>query len=388
MWCDSNRYNDGRGYKTIWEIKRCRDFQIEDTNADWGPHHPEIDRNFKPNNFKLTTMYIVDSYPLAVILCVVTMMCWGSWANTQKLASKEWSFPLFYWDYTLGVIILSLIFGLTLGSSGDSGQAFIPNLLNAAPRAILFALLGGVIFNIANLLLVAAIEIAGMAIAFPIGIGLALVLGVFNNYLPNPEAYNSLYLFLGVGLVTLAIVINAMAYKKVSQGSKSTRGIVVSLVAGLLMSFFYRFVADSMSTDLVNIEAGTFTPYSAVFVFSIGIFISNFLFNFYFMKKPVSGEPVTFGMYFKQGTPKLHIVGIIGGIIWSLGMMLSIMAGDIAGYAISYGLGQGATLVAAIWGVFVWKEFKDAPKGTSKLLILMFASFIVGLVLIILANDA
>jgi glucose uptake protein len=333
-------------------------------------------------------MYIVDSYPLAVLLCVVTMMCWGSWANTQKLASKEWSFPLFYWDYTLGVILLSLLFGLTLGSSGPDGQAFIPNLFNAAPKAILFALLGGVIFNIANLLLVAAIEIAGMAIAFPIGIGLALVLGVFNNYLPNPEDYNALYLFLGVGLVTLAIIINALAYKKVSQGSKSTKGIVLSLVAGLLMSFFYRFVADSMSTDLVNIETGMFTPYSAVFVFSIGIFISNFLFNYYFMKKPVSGNPVTFGMYFKQGTPKLHLVGIIGGIIWSLGMMLSIMAGDIAGYAISYGLGQGATLVAAIWGVFVWKEFKDAPKGTSNLLVIMFVSFIVGLVLIILANGA
>lgn len=333
-------------------------------------------------------MFIVNSYPLAVFLCVITMMCWGSWANTQKLASKEWGFPLFYWDYTLGIIILSLIFGLTLGSIGENGQAFIPNLLNAAPKAILFALLGGVIFNIANLLLVAAIEIAGMAIAFPIGIGLALVLGVFNNYLPNPEDYNSLYLFLGVGLVTLAIVINAMAYKRVSQGSKSTKGIVLSLVAGLLMSFFYRFVADSMSTDLVNITSGTFTPYSAVFVFSIGIFISNFVFNYYFMKKPVSGEPVTFGMYFKQGTPKLHIVGILGGIIWSLGMMLSIMAGDIAGYAISYGLGQGATLVAAIWGVFVWKEFKDAPKGTSKLLVVMFASFILGLVLIIMANGS
>jgi len=333
-------------------------------------------------------MYIIDSYPLAVLLCVVTMLCWGSWANTQKLASKEWSFPLFYWDYTIGVILLSLFFCLTLGSNGSSGQAFIPNLLNAAPQAILFALLGGVIFNIANLLLVAAIEIAGMAIAFPIGIGLALVLGVFNNYLPNPEAYNALYLFAGVGFVTLAIVINAMAYKKVSQGSKSTKGIILSLVAGLLMSFFYRFVADSMSTDLVNIKAGMFTPYSAVFVFSVGIFISNFLFNYYFMKKPVSGNPVTFRMYFKQGTPKLHIVGIIGGIIWSLGMMLSIMAGDVAGYAISYGLGQGATLVAAIWGVFVWKEFKNAPKGTSNLLIVMFASFILGLILIILANGA
>lgn len=330
-------------------------------------------------------MYIVNSYPLAVLLCVVTMLCWGSWANTQKLASKEWSFPLFYWDYTLGVIILSLIFGLTLGSVGDNGQSFIPNLLNAAPRAFLFALLGGVVFNIANLLLVAAIEIAGMAIAFPIGIGLALVLGVFNNYLPDPDAYNPVYLFLGVGLVTLAIVLNAVAYKKVTRGSKSTKGIILSLVAGLLMSFFYRFVADSMSTNMVKIIPGSFTPYTAVFVFSIGIFISNFLFNVYFMKKPVSGEPVTFKMYFK-GTGKIHFVGILGGIIWSLGMMLSIMAGDIAGYAISYGLGQGATLVAAIWGVFVWKEFKNAPKGTSTLLALMFVSFIVGLSLIIVAR--
>ncbi len=333
-------------------------------------------------------MYIVDSYSIAVMLCVVTMLCWGSWANTQKLASKEWSFPLFYWDYTLGVILLSLVFGLTLGSIGSSGQAFIPNLLNAAPKAILYALLGGVIFNIANLLLVAAIEIAGMAIAFPIGIGLALVLGVFNNYLPNPEDYNTLYLFSGVGLVTLAIIINALAYKKVSQGSKSTKGIILSLVAGLLMSFFYRFVADSMSPDLMNIAQGTFTPYAAVFVFSIGIFISNFLFNFYFMKKPVSGAPVSYKMYFTQGTWKLHLVGILGGVIWNLGMMLSIMAGDVAGYAISYGLGQGATLVAAIWGVFVWKEFRNAPQGTSNLLVIMFASFIAGLALIILANGA
>lgn len=331
-------------------------------------------------------MYIVNSYPIAVLFCVVTMLCWGSWANTQKLASKEWSFPLFYWDYTLGVIFLSLIFGFTLGSNGESGQAFIPNLLQAAPKAFLLALLGGVIFNIANLLLVAAIEIAGMAIAFPIGIGLALVLGVFNNYLPNPEAYHALYLFLGVGLVTLAIVINALAYKKVTQGSKSTKGIVISLIAGLLMSFFYRFVADSMSTNLSTIEVGTFTPYAAVFVFSIGIFISNFLFNTYFMRKPISGSPVTFSMYFKNGTPKLHLVGILGGMIWSLGMMLNIMAGDIAGYAISYGLGQGATLVAAIWGVFVWREFAGAPKGTNKLLAAMFILFVVGLSLIIIAR--
>lgn len=333
-------------------------------------------------------MYIVNSYSIAVLFCVVTMLCWGSWANTQKLASKEWSFPLFYWDYTLGIIVLSLIFGITLGSSGTAGQPFFANLSQAAPNVIVLALLGGVIFNIANLLLVAAIEIAGMAIAFPIGIGLALVLGVFNNYLPNPGDYNPVYLFLGVGLVTLAIVINALAYKKVTQGSKSTKGILLSLVAGLLMSFFYRFVAQSMSPDLINIQPGTFTPYAAVFVFSIGIFLSNFLFNYYFMKKPVTGIPVSFKMYFTQGTAKLHLVGILGGLIWSLGMTLNIMAGDVAGYAISYGLGQGATLVAAIWGVFVWKEFRNAPKGTNLLLTFMFASFVIGIVLIILANQS
>lgn len=333
-------------------------------------------------------MYIVDSYPVAVLFCVVTMLCWGSWANTQKLAYKEWGFPLFYWDYTLGVILLSLIFGFTLGSVGDKGEAFLPNLMNASSKAFLFALLGGIIFNIANLLLVAAIEIAGMAIAFPIGIGLALVLGVFNNYLPNPEDYHTFYLFLGVALVTVAIIINAMAYKNSSKGSRSTKGILISLIAGILMSFFYRFVADSMSTDLINITPGTFTPYSAVFVFSIGIFISNFIFNYYFMRKPVSGNPVTFKMYFQQGTPRLHLVGILGGMIWSLGMMLSIMSGDVAGYAISYGLGQGATLVAAIWGVFVWKEFAGASKRTNLMLTAMFAFFIIGLALIILARLA
>ncbi len=333
-------------------------------------------------------MYIVDSYPVAVLFCIVTMLCWGSWANTQKLAYKEWGFPLFYWDYTLGVIILSLIFGFTIGSMGENGEAFLPNLMGASSKAFLYALLGGVIFNIANLLLVAAIEIAGMAIAFPIGIGLALVLGVFNNYLPNPGDYQTFYLFLGVALVTVAIIINAMAYKNVSKGSKSTKGILISLVAGILMSFFYRFVANSMSPDLINITPGTFTPYSAVFVFSIGIFISNFVFNYYFMRKPISGNPLTFRMYFQQGTPRLHLVGIFGGMIWSLGMMLSIMSGDVAGYAISYGLGQGATLVAAIWGVFVWKEFSGAPKRTNLMLTAMFAFFIIGLALIILARLA
>ncbi len=330
-------------------------------------------------------MFIVESYPLAVLLCIVTMLCWGSWANTQKMASRDWGFPLFYWDYTLGIIILSLVFGLTLGSVGVSGQAFVPNLLQATVNAILLALLGGLIFNIANLLLVAAIDVAGMAIAFPIGIGIALVLGVIVNYVAVPIGDPTL-LFLGVGLVAIAIIVDALAYKRISTGTATKKGILLSLSAGILMGFFYRFVAASMSADFGNTTPGLLTPYTAVFVFAIGIFLSNFLFNTFFMYRPVSGGKVTYSDYLKKGTPRLHIIGIFGGIIWAIGMLLNMIAAGTAGFAISYGLGQGATMVAAIWGVFIWKEFKDAPKGTNTLIWLMFLLFAAGLSLIIIAK--
>lgn len=331
-------------------------------------------------------MFVINNYTLAIFLCVVTMLCWGSWANTQKLASKKWGFPLFYWDYTLGVILISLLFGLTLGSNGVEGQAFLPNLRSASLNAIFYAFLGGVFFNIANLLLVAAIDIAGMAIAFPIGIGIALVLGVIVNYLATPLG-DPVLLFIGVGLVTLAIIIDALVYKKISKGVATTKGIVISLAAGVLMGFFYRFVAASMSIDFSNPTEGFLTPYSAVFIFSIGIFISNFLFNTFFMYKPISGNKVTYKDYFVLGTPKLHIIGILGGAIWCLGFILNMIAAGEAGFAISYGLGQGATMVAAIWGIFIWKEFKGAPKGTNKLIGLMFLLFIAGLSLIVMAKN-
>lgn len=332
-------------------------------------------------------MYIVQSYPVAVILCVITMLCWGSWANTQKLATKNWAFPLFYWDYTLGVLLFSLLFGLTLGSSGDSGQGFLANLADADTAALGSAFLGGVVFNIANLLLVAAIDLAGMAIAFPIGIGLALVLGVLVNYLATPVG-NAVFLFTGVALVSVAIILDAIAYKKISKGSATSRGILISLLAGILMGFFFRFVAASMSPDNQVIAPGMLTPYSALFVFAIGVFLSSFLFNSYFMYRPMNGSVVTFRDYFSLGDLRLHTIGILGGIIWCIGMSLSLIASEKAGYAISYGLGQGATLIAAIWGVFIWKEFKHAPPGTDRLLTLMFVCFIIGLTCIIYSRYA
>lgn len=332
-------------------------------------------------------MFIVNSYSLAIVFCIITMLCWGSWANTQKLASKSWRFELFYWDYVLGILIFSIISAFTLGSIGGEGRSFLPDLAQASSANILGALLGGVIFNAANILLSAAIAIAGMAVAFPLGIGLALVLGVIINYMASQKG-DPVLLFIGVGFVMLAIIINALAYNKASKVKNvvSSRGILLALLAGTLMSFFYRFIAASM--DLENFAqpaAGKMTPYTAVFVFSLGILVSNFLFNTMLMKYPFEGKPTHYGEYFK-GKFGTHLVGILGGLIWGLGNSLNIIAAGKAGPAISYGLGQGATLIAALWGVFVWKEFKGAPAGTKSLIVQMLLFFVIGLGFIVYAG--
>lgn len=333
-------------------------------------------------------MFIIENYSLAIIFCVITMLCWGSWANTQKLASKKWRFELFYWDYVIGILLFSVISAFTLGSVGTQGRSFITDLKQADPANLGSALLGGVVFNAANILFSAAIAIAGMSVAFPVAIGLALVLGVLVNYSAAQKG-DPILLFAGVALVVLAIILNAIAYKKKSASEQkvSVKGIVLSLIAGILMSFFYRFIAASMDIDnFVSPSAGKMTPYTAVFVFSVGIFISNFVFNTILIKKPFDGEPTSYAAYFK-GNFTTHLTGVLGGLIWGLGNSLNLIAAGKAGPAISYGLGQGATLVAALWGVFVWKEFKNSPKGTNALLTAMFLFFIIGLGLLVLAGS-
>jgi len=332
-------------------------------------------------------MFVVHSYPLAVLFCVLTMLCWGSWANTRKLARKDWRFELFYWDYALGVLLLTLVLGLTLGSAGTEGRSFIPDLSQASSASIGSALLGGAIFNLANILLVAAIDIAGMAVAFPVGIGLALIIGVIVNYLAAP-AGNVGLLSGGVALVTLAIILDAVAYRRLPGGAAgvSTKGLVLSVACGIFMGMFYRFVAAAMYADPGHPDPGMMGPYAAVFVFAVGIFLSNFVWNTLVMKKPFVGTPVSFSQYF-QGGFNTHLTGILGGVIWGLGMAFNLLASGRASFAISYGLGQGATMIAAFWGVFIWKEFRAAPTGTSKLLAAMFACFLTGLALIVLAHQ-
>ncbi|MDP4185940.1 MAG: GRP family sugar transporter [Bacteroidota bacterium] len=332
-------------------------------------------------------MFIVSNYLLAVLFCVVTMFCWGSWGNTQKLASKTWRFEFFYWDYVIGVLLFSLLSAFTLGSFGAEGRSFMTDLAQASTSNVGSAFLGGIIFNASNILLSAAIAVCGMSVAFPVGVGLALVLGVMINYFGAAKG-EPLFIFAGVLLIVIGILFNGLAYKKALVGTKklSAKGILLSVSAGVIMSLFYRFVAASM--DLNNFSApaeGKMTPYTAVFIFALGVFVSNFLFNTIAMKRPVEGDPVSISGYFK-GKTITHLVGVLGGVMWCMGMTFSMIASGKAGAAISYGLGQGATLVSALWGILIWKEFKGAPKISNQLNIVMFILFVIGLSLLIYAG--
>jgi glucose uptake protein len=331
-------------------------------------------------------MFIVDTYSAAVVFCVITMFCWGSWANTQKLAASDWRFELFYWDYVWGILLFAVLLAFTAGSMGADGRSFVPDFAQADLSNISLAILGGVIFNAANILLGAAIAIAGMSVAFPVGIGLALVIGVVVNYIDSPVG-NGLLLFGGVGLVAAAIILNATAYRRLvgSGGQASTKGIALSVVSGCMMGLFYKYVAASMFPDFHHPLAGKLSPYSAIVFFSAGILASNLIFNTLLMRWPFAGTRVTYSDY-ARGSFKNHVTGVLGGVIWCVGMSFSIIASGSAGPAISYGLGQGATVVAALWGIYVWKEFKNAPPGTNTLLYVMLVCYAIGLMLIIAAR--
>lgn len=336
-------------------------------------------------------MFIINSYLLAVVFCFITMMCWGSWGNTQKLAAKSWRYELFYWDYVIGMVLFALLICFTMGSIGTEGRPFIEDIAQVDLKNVGSIILGGIIFNASNILLSASTSIAGMAVAFPLGVGLSLVLGTIINYIGAPKG-DPVILFLGVALIVVAIICNGIASGKVQQNNEEQKkdgkkGIILAVVAGILMAFFYRFVAAAMDLDnFAAPAAGKATPYTAIFIFSLGVLLSNFLFNTLVMKRPFVGEPVSYKEYFK-GNGKTHLVGMLGGAIWCLGTAFSYIASGKAGAAISYALGQGAPMIAAIWGVFIWKEFKGAKKNVYWLLGLMFLFFIAGLGCIIVSGN-
>jgi len=333
-------------------------------------------------------MYIIESYYTAIYLSIVTMFCWGSWANTQKMASKKWPFQLFYRDYVIGVFLFSLVWAFTFGSNGESGQGFLENFSQAGYNMMFIAFLGGVIFNLANILLVAAIDIVGLAIAFPVAIGISCALGTTINYFAQPGETIVSLLFTGIFFFLVAVVINSFAYKRLQSAKqeKSYKGLFISMLSGLFMGIFYYAVAISISADFEIIQCGKLTPYTAVVLFSLGVLLSDFIWNSNILAKLKLWDRVDYSSFW-NGKPSLHLVGILGGVIWSIGMCMSIISGGRAGYAISFGLGNGATIIAALWGIFIWKEFKNATRKTFIMLASMFFFFMMAIILIILSKS-
>jgi glucose uptake protein len=321
-------------------------------------------------------MFTVNTPSLAIVFCVITMLGWGSWANTQKLAGKErWPFELYYWDYALGVALTGLLVCFTLGNTGS-----LQNLLHASSASMFCAIASGALFNIANILLVVAIDAAGMSLAFPVGIGLALVIGTVVSYNQAPKG-NAVLLGSGVLLILLAMIVSALAHSRLraEHQTRTGRGVAFACAAGCLMGFFYPQLMRSISPNFTAapIQPGYLTPYTALLFFGSGLLVSNFLVNTWFMRSQKS----TFAAY-RAARPRLHLLGILGGAIWMTALTANVIASGVAGPAVSYALGQGATLVAALWGIFVWKEFRGAPAGTRPLIALMLAGYAAGLALI------
>jgi glucose uptake protein len=329
-------------------------------------------------------MLLPETYQAALFLMVLSMLCWGSWANTLKLC-PHYRFQLFYWDYAIGMALGVVVWGLTAGSMGHAGTPLLADMARTAPGPILYAMIGGAVFNVANLLLVAAIDVAGLAVAFPVGIGLALVIGAISNYLIKPVG-NPLLLFGGVALVAVAIVLDAGAYRKREATAKAatTRGIVLSLVAGVLMGCFYPFVAQALNGVPGKPAPG---PYAVSMFFILGLLISTVPANLLLMAKPLDGKPRVDGADYGRAPLGWHLAGVLGGAIWCTGGVANFVASGahLVGPAVSYTIGQGATMVSACWGVFVWREFAGAPRAAKLLLFFMFIFFLLGLGAVALA---
>lgn len=324
-------------------------------------------------------MFTPHSLGIALIMMITSAICWGSWANTYK-GVKNYRFELFYWDYAVGIFLISLVLAFTMGDTSNDSNSFLHNVHSADGANIASTMLGGAIFNLANLLLVAAIDMAGLAVAFPVSIGIALVVGVVSSYILQPKG-NSGLLAAGVLCAVIAVIMDGKAYGSlVSAGrSVSRKSIVTCVVSGVLMGLWAPFVAHAMT------QGNTLGPYSIAVFLTLGALLSCFIWNIYFMKKPLVGEPVSFSGFFK-GPPSGHVLGLLGGVIWGTGMVFNLVAANFTGVAISYAIGQSAPMVAALWGVLAWKEFEGAGSRAKMYLGLMFVFYALAILLVAKAN--
>src|SRR5271155_2154581 len=326
-------------------------------------------------------MFTPHSLGIALIMMITSAICWGSWANTYK-GVKNYRFGLFYWDYAVGIFLISLILAFTMGSTGSDASSFLNNVRSADTNNIVSTMVGGAIFNLANLLLVAAIDMAGLAIAFPVAIGIALVVGVVSSYLLQPKG-NAMLLAAGVACAVGAVILDGKAYGSLSAGNRgvSKKSIITCIVSGVLMGIWAPFVTHSMT------KGNTLGPYSVAVFLTLGALLSCFVWNIYFMRKPLVGQPVNFNELFR-GPASGHVLGLLGGAIWGTGTVFNLVAANFTGVAISYAIGQSAPMVAALWGVLAWKEFRGAPGKAYLYLAFMFIFYAIAILLISRANTS
>jgi glucose uptake protein len=324
-------------------------------------------------------MWTPDSLGIALIMMITSAICWGSWANTYK-GVKNYRFELFYWDYAIGIFLVSLILALTMGSTRHDSASFLNNVRAADTSTIVSALIGGALFNLANLLLVAAIDMAGLAVAFPIAIGIALVVGVVLSYAIQPKG-NAGLLAAGVACALIAVILDGKAYGSLAQAGRSIskKSLIVCVVSGILMGLWAPFMTKAMT------QGHALGPYSGAVFLTLGALLSCFVWNIYFMKHPLVGEPVSFSG-FLRGPASGHLLGVLGGFIWGIGTVFNLVAASFTGVAISYAIGQSAPMVAALWGIFAWKEFAGAGSRAKLYLALMFVSYGLAIFLVARAN--
>lgn len=320
-------------------------------------------------------MFVPTTFVVALVMTVLSTVCWGSFANTFKI-TKNYRFEIYYWDYALGIFLISLILAFTMGSTNSGPDSFLNNLHSESASNLLCAMVAGFIFNIANVLLIAGIDIAGLAVAFPISIGIALVEGVVLSYLIQPKG-NAFLLGLGVAMAVVAVILVGKSYGQLQrEGTASSRkGVIVSIVSGLLMGTFAPFVTRAMTAPPI------LTPYTTAVFFTLASFLCCFVFNTILMRKPLVGAPVGFSSYFKAPA-SYHALGLLGGFVWGVGLVFNLVAASLVGVAISYAIGQASPMIAAAWGVFVWHEFRNAGTGARVYIAGMFICYLAALALI------
>lgn len=325
-------------------------------------------------------MFTPQTLGVALAMMITSAICWGSWANTYK-GVKNYRFELFYWDYAIGIFVISLILGHTMGSTGHDASSLVNNIHSAEVSNVVYALIGGALFNLANLLLVAAIDMAGLAVAFPVSIGIALVVGTVLSYVLQPKG-NAGFLALGVIWALVAVILDGMAYGSLAATGRSVsrKSIVTCVVSGVLMGLWAPFMTHAMT------HGRSLGPYSAAVFLTLGALLSCFIWNIYFMKHPLVGEPVSLSGFFHAPLSG-HLLGLLGGFIWGVGTVFNLVAASLTGVAISYAIGQSAPMVAALWGILAWKEFKGSGSRAKLYLTLMFVFYGLAIFLISQANS-